>query len=308
MAPFRPRRPQTDESANQAGTIARAGRGVGRECSKSERTRGSVEGVRRGPGADAAQPGAGPACAFPRGRLYEDGLLEAGTRGLPTAWDVVNLNRYEIRFGPTIAPTSLTGCCVRVPTGETDLSGAWMAPVCVPDDAVRTGHDADRRMRASVGPPEAQHGRAVGRLRWRHLSVLGIEPDREAHNIGGTSFAAPQQEADKGECPVSLETTNSPRLFWMSVGGCWCARERRSTLPGSPCGTSCENQRCRIPLLWDASSCGLQSLASLELADGNAWREEWPTALPREKGGQDRAADRRALQEAVRPLKDGLWS
>jgi ribosomal protein S18 acetylase RimI-like enzyme len=158
------------------------------------------------------------ACAFLNDPLYEYIFPEAATRETLAAWDLGKTVHYGIRFGEVYATSTLSGCAVWLPPGETDFTEERMAQIGMLDSARHIGADAEKRLMTFVAESEEFHKRVTPHPHW-YLVLLGVDPPSQREGIGSTMLAPVFAKADAGGFPIYLETAKASNILFYQKHG-----------------------------------------------------------------------------------------
>ena len=156
--------------------------------------------------------------AFFNDPLHEYLFPDEARRDRLAVWDMSHLIQYGIRFGEVYATSSLSGCAVWLPPGETDFTEERMAEVGMLDSAAHIGADAEQRMSRFVTESEEFH-RSVAPHRHWYLVLLGVDPPRQGEGIGSALLAPILARADEGKLPVYLETAHPGNISFYQKRG-----------------------------------------------------------------------------------------
>jgi ribosomal protein S18 acetylase RimI-like enzyme len=156
--------------------------------------------------------------AFFEDPLYEYIFPDPADRLRLAAWDLGKLTHYGVRFGEVYAPSTLSGCAVWLPPGETDFTQERMAEIGMLDSAAQIGVEAEQRMMRFVAESEEFHKKVAPQPHW-YLLLLGVDPPRQKQGIGSALLAANLARADAGRFRVYLETANPANIpFYQKQG------------------------------------------------------------------------------------------
>jgi GNAT superfamily N-acetyltransferase len=149
--------------------------------------------------------------AFFSDPLYVYLFPDEAERDRLLTWDLNHLIQYGIRFGEVYTTSTLSGCAVWLPPGETDFTEQRMREVGMLDSAAQIGADAEQRMLRFVSESEEFHRSIAFQPHW-YLVLLGVDPPRQGGGIGSALLIPDLARADEGKLPVYLETANPGNL------------------------------------------------------------------------------------------------
>ncbi len=145
--------------------------------------------------------------AFFNDPLYEYIFPDAATREILAAWELGNIAEYGIRFGEVYATSTLSGCAIWLPPGETDFTEVRMGEVGMLNSPAYFGAESEERLTAFMTESEECHRRVAPHPHW-YLVLLGVDPARQGEGIGSALLAAGLAKADASRFPVYLETAS----------------------------------------------------------------------------------------------------
>lgn len=114
--------------------------------------------------------------------------------------------RYGDMFGEVYTtPQSVEGAAVWLPPGEFTLSPLRMMRAGMLAAPFKLGLGAFMRFMGAMNHVEELHKRDMPPEHW-YLMILGVEPDRQGHGVGGSLIEPILARADASELPCYLET------------------------------------------------------------------------------------------------------
>lgn len=170
--------------------------------------------------------------AFFNDPLYKYFSPNVARRARVAEWDLSHIVQYGIQFGEVYATSSLSGCAVWLPPGETEFTEERMGEVGMLEAAGHIGAQAEQRMLKFVAESEEFHRRIATQLHW-YLVILGVDPPRQGQGMGNALLAPVLARADAGNYPVYLETANPGSVAFYQKRG-FTARAEAALSGGGP--------------------------------------------------------------------------